>query len=228
MKELQYFKFFYLKWLAGSIQLFSDAEKGTFIDLCAHTMEEGGKLNFNNPMLARKLRIDNATLCERIRAYAEADLVVCEGDFLSIKFIDDQIEAYHKTCQKNRENANKRWGNKSEGMPIREEKKRLEYNRKENINIPGFLNTPEIRKALIDWLDMMDLKGIIFTDTQMDLHFRDLLTMQTPENALESIEKSTKKGYKEFYDPRTSKDSETYVESETKQQLKELKEQGRI
>ncbi len=134
--SLTFFKFDFNRWLAGSIQLFTDAEKGTFIDLCARTMEEGGLLDYTDPMLPRKLRIDEATLCARIQAYAEADLVVCNGTDLSIKFITKQINEYNFKCEKNRQNARKRWDKKCDTMPNRIEENRIEENRIDNTEPP--------------------------------------------------------------------------------------------
>ncbi len=164
-KKLTYFKFMPAEWLTGSIQLLTDAEKGTYIDLCAMIMKEGGTLDKTNKMLARKLRIDDATLCDRIRAYTECNILVCDRNLLSVKFITDQIGFYNNVCKANKENASKRWSKKCDPMPIRIEKKRKEEKRiEENIkekkkkvsneidfSIPDTFNG-NVKKSLSEWL----------------------------------------------------------------------------
>lgn len=124
MKEKPWFKFTASNWLSGSVQLLSDAEKGTYIDLVSMIWKEGGQLEFNK-ILARKLRIDYATACDRIKSYCELDIMVCESNILSIKFLDEQLNDIANTSKKNSENAAKRWEKKPtkcDPMPIREEK----------------------------------------------------------------------------------------------------------
>ncbi len=123
MKDKPWFKFTASNWLSGSVQLLSDAEKGTYIDLVSMIWKDGGKLEFNK-ILARKLRIDYATACDRIGSYCDLGIMACENDILSIKFLDDQLDSIESTSKKNAENARKRWEKgKSEcdRMPIRKE-----------------------------------------------------------------------------------------------------------
>ena len=135
MKDKPWFKFTASNWLSGSVQLLSDAEKGTYIDLVSMIWKEGGQLE-SNKILARKLRIDYATACDRINSYCELDIMVCENDILSIKFLDEQLNDIATTSKKNSENAAKRWEKKPkkcDPMPIREEEreKREEIDKKE-------------------------------------------------------------------------------------------------
>ena len=134
-KKLDWFKFSATDWLSGSVQLLSDGEKGTFIDLIAMIWKEQGSITVNN-ILYRKLRLDNATACERIESYCELGILVMRDDKLSIKFLDNQIGDIETTSKKNSENAKKRWDKKKpecDRMPIREEKRREEEIRKDNI-----------------------------------------------------------------------------------------------
>jgi len=134
-KKLDWFKFSATDWLSGSVQLLSDGEKGTFIDLIAMIWKEQGSITVNN-ILYRKLRLDNATACERIESYCELGILVMRDDKLSIKFLDNQIGDIETTSKNNSENAKKRWDKKKtecDRMPIREEKRREEEIRKDNI-----------------------------------------------------------------------------------------------
>ena len=129
-----WFKFTANNWLSGSVQLLSDGEKGTYIDLMAKIWKEGGSLKVDK-ILSRKLRLDHATVCDRIDSYCELNILVCEDDVLSIKFLSDQLEAINEVSKKNSDNAKKRWSKDKLAMrpnanKKREEEKRIE--KKEN------------------------------------------------------------------------------------------------
>lgn len=142
MKDKPWFKFTASNWLSGSVQLLSDAEKGTYIDLVSMIWKEGGQLE-SNKILSRKLRIDYATACDRIKSYCDLDIMACENDILSIKFLDEQFKDMADTSKKNSENAAKRWEKKPkkcDPMPIREEEreKREERDKREDKNLQVF------------------------------------------------------------------------------------------
>jgi hypothetical protein len=146
-----WFKFTANNWLSGSVQLLDAAEKGTYIDLIAMIWKEGGKLE-NSKILHRKLRLDSATACDRINSYCDLDILVCEDDFLSIKFLNDQINSYKTTCEKNAENAAKRWDKEPKPMrpdanKKRREEKREEEKRKELKNITKKFTAPTVEEV---------------------------------------------------------------------------------
>jgi hypothetical protein len=128
--ERPWFKFTANNWLSGSVQLLSDAEKGTYIDLIAMIWKEGGRLE-NTKVLHRKLRLDHTTACDRINSYCELDILVCEDGYLSIKFLSDQIDSYKTTCENNAKNASKRWAKSDSSMRPNANKKRKEEKREE-------------------------------------------------------------------------------------------------
>lgn len=129
-----WFKFNSSDWLSGSIQLLSDGEKGTYIDLVAMIWKESGSLKLDK-ILSRKLRLDHATVCERIESYCELNIMVCESGVLSVKFISDQIEDLSKVSIKNAESANKRWAKKDKPMRPNANKKREEEIREDKKEI---------------------------------------------------------------------------------------------
>jgi len=129
-----WFKFTANNWLSGSVQLLTDSEKGTYIDLIAMIWKEGGKLE-NTKILHRKLRLDNATACDRINSYCELDILHCENDILSIKFLDSQLNDMADKSQKAKDNANKRWSKDTPSMPPHANKKRREEKREEEKEI---------------------------------------------------------------------------------------------
>ena len=125
-----WFKFTASNWLSGSVQLLTDSEKGTYIDLIAMIWKEGGKLE-NTKILHRKLRLDHATACDRIDSYCELGILHCEDDILSIKFLDSQLDDMADKSQKAKENAEKRWSKTKDPMQPHANKKRREEKREE-------------------------------------------------------------------------------------------------
>ncbi len=125
-----WFKFTANNWLSGSVQLLSDGEKGTYIDLMAMIWKEGGSLKVDK-ILSRKLRLDHATVCDRIDSYCELNILVCEDDVLSIKFLSDQLEAINEVSDTNSKNAKKGWDKRRALMPPHANKKRKEEKREE-------------------------------------------------------------------------------------------------
>ena len=125
-----WFKFTANNWLSGSVQLLTDSEKGTYIVLIAMIWKEGGKLE-NSKILHRKLRLDNATACDRINSYCELDILHCEDGILSIKFLDSQLDDMAIKSKKAKENADKRWSKEAKSMPPHANKKREEEKREE-------------------------------------------------------------------------------------------------
>ena len=138
MKRLDWFKFNPMDWLAGSIQLLSDAEKGTYIDLCALIWKAGGELE-NNKLLHRKLRLDNATACDRINSYCDLEILAMRDDILSVKFLSEQLKEIESTANKNAENARKRWENKGSSMRRDANKNKKEIkNKNKKVNQKSF------------------------------------------------------------------------------------------
>jgi hypothetical protein len=125
-----WFKFTPSNWLSGSVQLLDDAEKGTYIDLMAMIWKEGGRLD-NNKILHRKLRLDHATACDRIDSYCELEILHCEDDLLSIKFLDSQLDDLADKSKKAKENADKRWSKDKDPMQPHANKKREEEKRRD-------------------------------------------------------------------------------------------------
>lgn len=126
-----WFKFTSANWLSGSVQLLSDAEKGTYIDLLAMIWKEDGSLKLDK-ILSRKLRLDHATVCDRIDSYCELEIMVCDGNVLNVKFLSDQLSAFDDVSKKNSENAKKRWAKKDGSKRPNANKKREEEKREDN------------------------------------------------------------------------------------------------
>ena len=128
--EKPWFKFTAVDWLSGSIQLLTDAEKGTYIDLVSLIWKENGQI-INNEILCRKLRLSYATACERINSYCELGILVCDNDILSIKFLSEQLLELDEKSKQNSENAKKRWQKQKTPMRTHANKKRKEEKREE-------------------------------------------------------------------------------------------------
>jgi len=164
-----WFKFTATNWMSGSIQLLTDAEKGTYIDILAMIWKEGGSLKLTN-IVSRKLRVDHATVCDRIKSYCELDILVCQDDILSVKFLSDQIDELAEISKKNAENANKRWAKKGDSMrqdankkreeEKREEKKREKSKPKKTYELPVWVD----KKTWADFEEMRKAKKKPMTD----------------------------------------------------------------
>ena len=178
MKDKPWFKFTASNWLSGSVQLLSDAEKGTYIDLVSMIWKEGGQLEFNK-ILARKLRIDYSVACERIKSYCELDIMVCENDVLSIKFLDEQFKDMAETSKKNSENAARRWEKKPkkcDPMPIREEEREKREEKEKKIKRFSAPLVDDIRNYCIErknnvdpvkWFNFYSAKGWMIGKNKM-------------------------------------------------------------
>lgn len=161
-----WFKFTATNWLSGSIQLLDDAEMGTYINLLAMIWKEGGSIELNN-ILSRKLRVDHATACDRIKSYCELDILVCENDILSVKFLSDQIDEISSVSKQNAENANKRWAKKGDSMRRDANKKREEEKREDKKTkakkvyvLPSWIN----KETWADFEEMRKAKKKPMTD----------------------------------------------------------------
>ena len=212
-KDLPYFKFIANDWLSGSIQLLSDSEKGTYIDLTAMLWKEHGSIALDK-ILARKLRLNYATVCERIDSYCELNIMVCEDSVLSIKFISDQIDSFGEVSKKNAENAKKRWSkskDECDRMPIREEKRREEKRKEDkkiikpitnnkDIELPSFINPAS-------WNDFLthrkELKKPL-TPTSMKGQLKKLEKFESsfPGGANISLEQTVNNGWQGLFEPK--------------------------
>ena len=152
MKRLDWFKFNPMDWLAGSIQLLSDAEKGTYIDLCALIWKAGGELE-NNKLLHRKLRLDYATACDRINSYCDLEILAMRDDILSVKFLSEQLKEIESTANKNAENARKRWENKDSSMRRDANKNKKEIKNKNKKEIKNKNKKEDSRKEKEEKID---------------------------------------------------------------------------
>lgn len=101
-KALPFFKFDADAWLTGKIQILSALEKGIFVDLAARIWKENGTLK-NTEVLYRLLRVPKATLAKSLDAFFQLG-IMCEKDgFLSVKFIDEQLEQRREYIENQRE-----------------------------------------------------------------------------------------------------------------------------
>jgi hypothetical protein len=130
--ENPWFKFIPSDWLGGSVQLLSDAEKGTYIDLISLIWKENGEI-IQDEILSRKLRLNHATACDRIKSYCDLGILVCDNNNLSIKFVSNQLDSLNELSKRNSENAQKRWEKSKSSMRPHANKNREEEIRKEEI-----------------------------------------------------------------------------------------------
>lgn len=81
-KELPYFKFEPAEWITGRISLESFEIQGAFINICCIYWQKLGELTINE---AKKRLKDSYDLL------VEYDFIIENNDFITIKFLDDQL-----------------------------------------------------------------------------------------------------------------------------------------
>lgn len=120
MKELPYFKFYVNEWLSGDIELLSFEAQGVFIRLCSYYWSKECKM-----MLERSRK--------RFKGYEDAfnelideGIIKVEGNYIKIKFLDDQLTERESLSKTNSANGKK--GGRPRKNPIESEKKPNAFN----------------------------------------------------------------------------------------------------
>ena len=103
-----FFKFVAPEWLAASskVQMLNYEEKGLFIELCAILICEKGRIKHDD-LLHRKLRIGKPELSRSLEQFMKLELVVSDGEYLSVKFISEALGEMHEERKKRIENGRK-------------------------------------------------------------------------------------------------------------------------
>ncbi len=173
-KKLPFFKFDTDSWLTGKIQLLTAAEKGIFIDLIARIWHENGMLK-NDGILHRLLRVEKATLSEALQAFFDLGIMTEKDGFLSIKFIDEQIQTYNDYTEKQREYGAKGGRPKKGTKPIKKEeiRKEKEEIRKESDINPLPLTTSKYPQSVDEIMEIAASPqcGISITRKQAEAYF---------------------------------------------------------
>jgi len=102
-KDLPYFKFFVSEWSDGDITLESHLEQGVFINVCSYYWSNGCVVDLVK--LRKKFRD-----CEdSINVLIDCGVIKIVDNFVSITFLDEQLEERGKLSKQNRINALNRW-----------------------------------------------------------------------------------------------------------------------
>jgi hypothetical protein len=134
-KELPYFKFEPSEWQNGDIQMCSPEARIVFIDICCSYWQRLGSLPYAFALQRHCGGIENV-----MRELENANAIKIENDFLTINFLDEQIEELSKKSEKARQSADARWkkkknANASKTQSVRNanriEENRIEENREE-------------------------------------------------------------------------------------------------
>ena len=147
-KKLPYFKFDAESWLSGKIQLLPVRDIGIFINLAARIWQGFGTVK-NNKVLHRMVGATAEEFSSALENFLDYELVYFSGEYIKIKFIDEQLAAYDKFISDCRDagvkSAKIRSANSSKGLTYLEptlnlpatnnriEDKRIEDKIKENI-----------------------------------------------------------------------------------------------
>lgn len=131
-KELPYYKHEPSEWLEGEIQVCSDEAIVCFINLCSGYWLKLGNISY--AFALQKYCRRNANIIQEL---IDTGMVDRNGDNLSIKFLDKQLNEFSDVSVKRSNAAKKRWSDAnalqvdSKSNAIREDKKR-----EKNIFIP--------------------------------------------------------------------------------------------
>lgn len=211
-KHLPFFKFDAEKWLSieSTVQLLTDAEKGTFTDLLAMIWVNKGRLE-NTAILARKLKVDEGTFKVRLATFMDLELISEVDGFLSVKFLKGQLkersEFLNKCSASGRKSSAKR-GKQSKVPPtkqkadIRKQKEEKEST-KEKI-APEISSLPNSVKSLFtDFLTVSCSKtGSWPIDEIQRQWIIAILRWKDESVMIENMEKCISRGYKAVYDCR--------------------------
>lgn len=133
-KELPYFKFEPAEWLAGRISLEPYEIQGAYISICSLYWQKLSEITERDA----KLRIGSDLLSKLI----DKEFIVLDKDYISIKWLDAQLEERKVVSEKRRKagakggkaNATKSKANANQ-VPSKKKQKRIEENREEENRI---------------------------------------------------------------------------------------------
>ena len=102
-KELPYFKFEPSEWDAGNIQMCKLDTRAIFIDLCCIYWIRVGQLPYR--LALQKVCSGNKSALDELQ---ENEIIKVVDDFISIRFLDEQLDGFAETRAKKAAAANKR------------------------------------------------------------------------------------------------------------------------
>jgi hypothetical protein len=199
-KELPYFKFEPAEYLTKNISFCSLSAQGLFINICSYYWQRNCKLTVDQVLKRLNYK-------EEIDELISEGIIDLEGEFISIKFLDNQLIDVEKTSKQNSANGSKGGRPKkpiesenkptaliplSETKAIREDKIREEKIREENIiNNDVFVSECKNSSQWIEVTAMQNKVSIEVINVFLDIFKNHLITMQE--------QKKTVKEYKEHF-----------------------------
>lgn len=92
-KELPYFKFNISEWMMGRIQKHPESTQGMFMNLCCKYWHKLGEYTLEDAFedFGKK----------KIQRLIDSNILICDGEFLKIKFLDEQINEREEASKKN-------------------------------------------------------------------------------------------------------------------------------
>lgn len=112
-KELPYFKFEPSEWDNGNIQICSFNTRAIFIDLCCIYWTRVGDLPY--ALALQKVCSNNKAALVELQKHG---IIKVEDDFISIKFLDEQLDGFAETRAKRASAAKKRWKTDASAMQV--------------------------------------------------------------------------------------------------------------
>lgn len=112
-KELPYFKFEPSEWDNGNIQMCSLNARAIFIDLCCIYWTRVGDLPY--ALALQKVCGGNEDALEEL---SNNEIIKVQDEFISIRFLDEQLDGFAETRAKKAAAANKRWSKDADAMQM--------------------------------------------------------------------------------------------------------------
>jgi|TARA_R110000787_G_scaffold182188_2_gene294144 hypothetical protein len=124
-KELPYFKFEPSEWDNGNIQMCSFNTRAMFIELCCIYWIRVGDLPY--ALALQKVCGGNQAPLIELKKH---QIIKVDDDFISIRFLDEQLESFTETSAKNSASARKRWGGDASAMRAHSERNAIREDKK--------------------------------------------------------------------------------------------------
>jgi hypothetical protein len=202
-KDLPYFKFFCSEWSDGDITLEDFETQGLFINICAYYWSNECVVEYNK--LVKKFKGYDLAISNLLNA----NIIKVKDSFVSISFLDEQLEDREKLSKQNSKNIKEYWEKKralndrntSVSISINENdsiKRREDKIKKDNIKPTAFsffnsLVSLGANKQLVnDWIAVRKTKKATNTETAFNKFKKEFeLSGHTIDEVLEKcVEKS--------------------------------------
>jgi hypothetical protein len=206
MDKLQWFKFSYADWRMGKIQRCPEVTQARFLNLCCLYWSKESEVSREDA----EIEIDK----EHLDILISKKIIEINDDYISIKFLDEQLEGIAETSKGKSKAAKVRWDkyrkdkesamqNNADAMHVhtdamqnnaekrreeksRGEKRREEEKREENTNNTLTISNEINKNSLLYKIDQSVLEGKDLNYYKIALSFYDLFKLNLQEAGMNS------------------------------------------